>query len=149
MKDLRSVFGGLVVLTAIAAGCGSSSTGTSSGGTSGTTGTSRTGVTQCGGQSCQAGQYCLNLLCSPGCGSDDNCAGNQTCQKDSGQDIGSCQGAAATKDCTAYVKKCTTCGESSSDCTKSCDVITADCISCVVNTSGCSLDSCKSLCTGK
>jgi len=66
--------------------------------------------------------------------------------KKSGEDVGSCQGAAAAKDCAPYVQKCTTCGQSQADCTKSCDVITADCISCVVNTSGCTLDACKSTC---
>jgi hypothetical protein len=88
------------------------------------------------------------MACVPGCTSDDNCAGNQSCVKDGSNAVGSCQNNStpATKDCTAYVKKCTTCGETEANCTKSCDVITAECISCVVETSGCKLDSCKTTC---
>lgn len=153
MNSLRNVTAGFLVLSIAAAICGacaSNSTGGTSSGSSGPA-SGRTGVTTCGAQSCQAGQYCLNLACVPGCGSDDNCAANQTCQKNSGQNVGSCQAAATpapAKDCPAFIKKCTTCGDSASNCTAACEVVTAECISCVMETSGCS-DSCKALCTGK
>jgi hypothetical protein len=106
------------------------------------------GITECGGQNCQAGQYCINLHCETGCGSDNNCAANQSCVKDSGEDVGSCQNASTpeTKDCAGYQEKCTTCGETAANCEASCKVITSECIDCVKNTSGCQLDECKPIC---
>jgi len=48
--------------------------------------------TQCGFQTCQAGQYCLNQACVPGCLSNMNCASDQTCEGLSeGRIVGSCQ----------------------------------------------------------
>ncbi len=49
----------------------------------------RTGVTDCiaaGALMCQAGQYCndAELVCSVGCTSDNNCAGNQFCDLSGG-----------------------------------------------------------------
>lgn len=50
------------------------------------------GSTSCGVQTCQAGQFCLNLACVPGCQSNANCASDQTCEGLSGSNpIGACQ----------------------------------------------------------
>jgi hypothetical protein len=49
------------------------------------------GGTTCGVQSCQAGQYCLNLACVPGCQSNANCASDQTCALTDGNPIGACK----------------------------------------------------------
>jgi hypothetical protein len=125
---------------------GSSSGGSSSGGSSGTT--TRTGETTCGSLKCTANQHCDNLICETGCASDNNCAANQTCVKPSGEDFGTCQNTTTptTKDCAGYQEKCTTCGETAANCEASCKVITTECVECVKNTSGCTLDSCKSVC---
>jgi len=43
---------------------------------------------------CAAGQYCSDpvlAICENGCLSNANCLSDQTCEKDSGQDVGSCQ----------------------------------------------------------
>ena len=90
----------------------------------------------------------MNLICETGCGSDNNCAENQSCVKDSDEDVGSCQTAttAETKDCALYQEKCTTCGETEAACEASCKVITAECIDCVLSTSGCKLEECQAKC---
>lgn len=127
---------------------GSSSGGSSSGGTT----SERTGVTECAGQNCQAGQYCINLHCETGCGSDNNCAANQTCVKESGEDVGSCQNTSTptpTKDCDGWQEKCVACGETAANCTAACKVITSECIECVKSESGCNQDACKSLCNAE
>lgn len=49
------------------------------------------GSTSCGVQTCQAGQYCLNLACVPGCLSNANCAEDQVCGLSDGDPIGACQ----------------------------------------------------------
>ncbi len=51
----------------------------------------RTGENMCGLSmiTCQAGQYCDNEFCSPGCTSDNNCAGNQFCSITEGS-LGTC-----------------------------------------------------------
>ena len=50
------------------------------------------GLTSCGIQTCQAGQFCLNLACVPGCQSNANCASDQTCEGLSGSNpIGACE----------------------------------------------------------
>lgn len=55
---------------------------------------SRTGVTGCGILgSCQAGQWCRDAdfnTCEPGCTSDNNCAGNDYCDRAPGQAVGTC-----------------------------------------------------------
>lgn len=61
--------------------------------------TTPTGATACGTFSgeevmCQPGQYCEDSRfnrCELGCLSDGNCAPNQLCIKESGEDVGSCQ----------------------------------------------------------
>ena len=46
----------------------------------------------CGIQNCQAGQYCLNFACVPGCLSNQNCAADQFCGGlDEGKTVGNCQ----------------------------------------------------------
>lgn len=43
---------------------------------------------------CQAGQYCADSVlgvCENGCLSNDNCAADQECVKEEGEDVGSCQ----------------------------------------------------------
>jgi len=60
------------------------------------------GVTDCssgafGDVVCQAGQYCDDMvlsICENGCLSNDNCTSDQTCEKASGEDVGSCQNTA-------------------------------------------------------
>jgi hypothetical protein len=57
------------------------------------------GTTPCGTfgteeVTCQAGQYCADSvlsLCENGCLNNANCAGDQVCEKDSGQNVGTCQ----------------------------------------------------------
>lgn len=50
------------------------------------------GSQQCGVLTCQAGQYCLNLSCVPGCLSNGNCASDQTCAGlNDGQTVGHCE----------------------------------------------------------
>jgi len=57
------------------------------------------GFTACGDfpagpVTCQPGQYCEDAIfsnCEPGCLSNLNCAADQTCIKDSGENIGTCQ----------------------------------------------------------
>jgi len=51
----------------------------------------RGGSTTCGAQTCQAGQYCLNLACVPGCQNNANCASDQFCELTSGNPVGACQ----------------------------------------------------------
>lgn len=59
----------------------------------------RTGKTSCGTfglekVSCSAGQYCEDQVlntCSDGCTSDANCASNQYCIKEGGNNVGTCQ----------------------------------------------------------
>ncbi|WIG99190.1 hypothetical protein KGD87_08360 [Myxococcus sp. SDU36] len=55
------------------------------------------GYTECGGfmgdDPCQPGQYCADATfseCVPGCTSDVNCARNQECVKESGEQVGTC-----------------------------------------------------------
>ncbi len=51
------------------------------------------------GVTCQPGQYCADAntaTCALGCLSDLNCASGQTCQKDPGANLGSCQSGAMT-----------------------------------------------------
>ena len=50
-----------------------------------------TGTTPCGVSTCQANQYCDNLLCRLGCLSETNCTSAQICQKSGSEDVGSCQ----------------------------------------------------------
>ena len=51
----------------------------------------RSGSTTCGVQTCQAGQYCLNLACVPGCLSNQNCASDQVCGGlEDGKPVGTC-----------------------------------------------------------
>lgn len=53
----------------------------------------------CGIQNCQAGQYCLNFACVPGCLSNQNCAADQFCAGlDEGKTIGNCQNKADAPD---------------------------------------------------
>jgi hypothetical protein len=55
-------------------------------------GSGERGSTSCGVQTCQAGQFCLNLACVPGCQSNANCAAAQTCEGLSGSNpIGACE----------------------------------------------------------
>ncbi|HVZ36678.1 MAG TPA: hypothetical protein VG963_29820, partial [Polyangiaceae bacterium] len=104
-------------------------------------------TTPCGVQTCSAGQYCDNSLCSNGCLSDDNCASNQSCDKQAGENVGTCQThGTADKDCPAYVRKCVACGGDNDECQRQCDVANAECTSCVVSQSGCILSSCINLC---
>jgi hypothetical protein len=50
------------------------------------------GKTSCGIATCNAGQYCLNLACIPGCQSNENCASDQTCEDiGAGTHVGTCQ----------------------------------------------------------
>ena len=49
------------------------------------------GTTACGIQTCQAGTYCLNMACVPGCLAETNCTSTQTCEKSAGNNTGSCQ----------------------------------------------------------
>ncbi len=59
----------------------------------------RTGRTECGTfgtetQYCEASTYCSDFtlnICSDGCTSDNNCASNQECIKESGINVGTCQ----------------------------------------------------------
>lgn len=124
----------------------------SGGGTSGTTnGGARSGTTECGIQTCSAGQYCNNYICSDGCLSDDNCTGTQSCEKEPGENLGTCQTTRTTpapsaKDCPGYVQKCVACGGLEELCQRECDVVNAECTSCVINTSGCFLDQCEAPC---
>lgn len=58
----------------------------------GACGSSDRGSTSCGIQTCQAGQYCLNLACVPGCLSNGNCASDQVCGGlEDGQTVGTCR----------------------------------------------------------
>ncbi|HPH28256.1 MAG TPA: hypothetical protein PLA87_15520 [Pseudomonadota bacterium] len=55
-------------------------------------GDSERGKTSCGITTCNAGQYCLNLACIPGCQSNENCALDQTCEDiGAGTHVGTCQ----------------------------------------------------------
>jgi hypothetical protein len=144
---MKILAGAICLLIAGATGCGGDDSGdgpgpgSSSGGSSSTTGGSeRTGVTECGIQQCSAGQHCDNLICQNGCLSDDNCAANQTCAKEGGENIGSCQNTTTTapgKDCDAFVTLCSNCGESPGNCQSICDYESNACIECVLNTGGC------------
>jgi hypothetical protein len=57
------------------------------------------GTTPCGTfgteeVTCQAGQYCADSvlsICENGCLNNNNCAGDQVCEKDSGENVGTCQ----------------------------------------------------------
>jgi|SRR5690606_2576703 len=54
-----------------------------------------TGTTECGQfATCQAGQYCEDPIlatCTNGCLNNDNCASDQTCVKNAGENVGTCQ----------------------------------------------------------
>lgn len=88
---------------------GSSSSGSSDG---------KDGITDCGSQSCQAGTYCLNMACAPGCTSNANCASGESCKKDDGETVGSCvsdgsgsssSGGGGTVDCATFCEKLEQC----------------------------------------
>lgn len=61
------------------------------------------GMTDCGmfgdeAVVCQAGQYCQDQVlstCVNGCLSNDNCTSEQTCEKESGEEVGTCQNVGA------------------------------------------------------
>jgi hypothetical protein len=128
-----------------AGGGGSSgnNTSTSSGGSNGTT---PCGAVDGSPKQCIAGQYCKDetlSICDNGCLSNSNCASDQQCMKDSGANVGSCQGT-ATKDCATFITKCQAC-QGGSSCTQAfCDAASAECITCV-NNSNCG-QGCDSAC---
>lgn len=135
----------------------SSTTTTGDGGTSpapSTTSTAASGTTPCGTQTCQAGSYCFNGACVPGCLSVSNCTGTEECDKSSG-DIGTCKAKTTTPpaddasapaaDCDTFCKKyegcdpagwttllgqCKTAKNRTCVCADVCGVLTSGCISC-------------------
>ena len=127
----------------------SSSGGSSSGGSSsGNSSTTRTGTTECAGVTCQAGQYCDNITCEVGCLSNNNCAGDQTCKKSGSDQVGVCENNPQAKDCSAFVQKCMSCGQSEGNCTNACYESSAECLACLVNLSGCEAQGCATACAG-
>jgi hypothetical protein len=124
--------------------CSSSTTTGSSSGTSGTSG-GTSGVTSCGtfgnsAKSCQAGQYCKDetlSICENGCLSNNNCAGDQACDKSNGATVGNCVNKAptTTTTCADLCKKGKAC-EPSLDvarCEGACTGLSEGCKSCVIS----------------
>lgn len=114
-----------LLTSSLVVACGGS--GSDNGGSSGTSGTpessgnpgttERTGTTNCGVQTCQAGAYCLNLACVPGCLSNTNCASAESCEKSGGNTVGTCNrtnvespdAAPVAPDCTTFCSKLEAC----------------------------------------
>lgn len=134
--------------------------GAAGGGGAGGGSSGRTGVTACGSfpdnqpKSCQAGQYCSDeriSRCQAGCLSDNNCAGNQTCDKSGGTNTGSCVNVApaTTTTCADLCKKAKACNPQldTAQCEGGCVGFTEECKACVIRqTCNASRDACKAEC---
>ena len=75
-------------------GDGDSDSDSDSGGDTGADGSTPCGMFGNEPVTCAAGQYCADsvlTLCENGCLTNDNCAADQTCIKEDGDDVGSCQ----------------------------------------------------------
>lgn len=135
-----------------AADSGAPSSGAAAGGQS--------GVTACGSfpdnqaKSCQAGQYCSDeriSRCQDGCLSDNNCAGNQTCDKSGGSNTGTCLNVApaTTTSCADLCKKAKACNPQldTAQCEGGCVGFTEECKACVIRqTCNAPRDACKAEC---
>lgn len=170
-----------LVSFSIALGCGGDSTGSSgspgsaekpdSSGSSGAPASSDNGNTECGVQRCSAGSYCLNLTCAPGCLSETNCTSSESCEKQGGNSVGSCQAKSTAvhdtpePDCDAFAKKAEACdpqgwaallsqcsGAKGHPCTGAdlCGALKTECISCFNEAATCGdAASCKTVCRAR
>ncbi len=139
----------VVMTTALAWGCSvdveddeSSSTGSSG----------SNGVTDCGSAVCQACQYCFDETfndCSNGCLSNTNCAGDQTCQKGAGEDVGSCQNNGGGHNCAALCTKLQACDPSVTQgmCDQFCAGTNATCQQCILDANCSDETACDSECS--
>ncbi len=117
----------------------------------------RTGVTECGGVQCQAGQYCDNLICENGCLSNDNCAGDQTCQKEAGENEGTCQNVVAEGEgepegvsLADFCTKVKACNPATTDalCEQMYNGVNEACRQCIVNANCSDENACQAECGG-
>ncbi len=150
MRSLVAVFAASLFVVA----CSSTTTTGDGGAAPATTGTASSGTTPCGTQTCQAGSYCFNGACVPGCLSVSNCTSTEECDKSS-NDIGTCKAKTTAQDdsgappagadCDTFCKKYEGCdpngwttllGQCKSAkgrtcvCADVCGVLTSGCISC-------------------
>ena len=163
MKALNRLFlFALMILTVFAlSACGddddsgddgdtsSTSSGTSSSSSSSSSGGSSSGgdgTTVCSAPSlpeviCAAGQYCADQNfqdCQNGCLSNDNCAGDQTCIKAAGEDVGSCQNNTTTPTgptVEEFTTKCLACGldtVTADQCAQIYNAVSEACRTCIV-----------------
>lgn len=160
----------ILVLGLVTAGCGGDDSdgeggglGGGSGGSSGNTagsgggGDTRNGITPCGNfpdqqaKSCQAGQYCEDEIlskCTAGCLSNTNCASNQTCEKASGADVGSCQNMATSTDCGPVCDRVLACDNSITRpmCVQFCAGFNEACKKCILAANCTDTDACNDAC---
>lgn len=139
MMNLRifSLASLMLALGATAAGCG--------GGGDSETDTKSTpddktkaGETACGQVTCQAGQYCDNMICANGCLANTNCGDDQTCVKEGSNNVGACKNTTNTatgptlEQFCAKADACSS-GWSAAQCKQVYDGTNEACHTCVVN----------------
>lgn len=140
---------------------GSGDTGAGGGGDTGGGGGGDTGGgrTPCGNfpdlqdKFCQAGQYCEDMTissCASGCLSDNNCANNQTCAKEDGENVGSCQNKPGSVDaaCDAVCAKMQACDPmvTAEQCNQFCAGVSSECRACVADANCADPEECWSVC---
>jgi len=145
--------------SAAATGGTTAGAGSTTGGTSGTTGggTGGNGITACGNfpdqqpKSCQAGQYCADegfSECLNGCLSNVNCTSDQSCIKEAGQNVGTCQTVQGSVPCDTVCSKLKACAPATTDemCDQFCAGTNDACKTCVANANCTDADACTAEC---
>ena len=122
-------------------------------------GSDNAGQTPCGNfpefedKFCQAGQYCKDMTfseCASGCLSDNNCASNQTCAKENGEQVGVCQNKPMMVDgeCEAVCTKMKACDPTITNetCNQFCAGVSSACRACVADANCADPEACLSAC---